>query len=73
MPDQQPTPLTCQTCGAPDFYKCGCYDRCRCDHDRRNHTAQGVCMHTDCDCRHGLHGHAGAPSVSPGGEDDPVR
>ena len=52
-PPANPTPqgpLTCESCGASDVYRCGCYDRCRCDHDRRSHTPHGICTHVGCAC-----------------------
>lgn len=51
--------IECSTCGAANFQACGCYDRCRCGHDRRSHTARGLCTHVGCPCLHGLHGSAG--------------
>lgn len=55
---------TCANCGAADFNACGCYDHCSCGHDRRSHTASGICTHRRCGCHSGLHGRAviSAPS-----------
>lgn len=69
-PPANPTPqgpLTCESCGASDVYRCGCYDRCRCDHDRRSHTPHGICTHVGCACTNGLHGRGtwATPPASP--------
>lgn len=49
---QKAADLTCSSCGGPDFYACGCYDRCHCGHDRRSHIEyEWTCSHVGCDCR----------------------
>lgn len=73
-PPANPTPqgpLTCESCGASDVYRCGCYDRCRCDHDRRSHTPHGICTHVGCACTHGLHGR-GTWATPPASPEPPV-
>ena len=47
LPEQNPR--QCANCGAPNFYVCGCYDRCVCGHDQRTHF-QGVCCFIPCGC-----------------------
>lgn len=48
--NDQMNDLLCQTCGKPNFYTCGCYDRCVCGHDRRSHLPEGACSLIDCRC-----------------------
>lgn len=55
----------CENCGAADFYTCGCYDHCSCGHDRRSHTASGICTHLGCGCHSGLHGSAAISAPPP--------
>lgn len=55
----------CASCGAADFYACGFYDSCSCGHDRRSHTASGICTHLGCGCHSRLHGRA---EISPAPE-----
>lgn len=59
----------CASCGAADFYTCGCYDHCSCGHDRRSHTASGICTRLGCGCHSGLHGRA---EISPAPPPAPV-